>query len=174
MNRYVQPMFVRPSGYATSGISPWPALAGDPERVRFYQRILMGQGFDVGPQGASGVYNQTTADAVRRFQIAYNNLPGSQRRDPTEVVVNAQLTAETQAALNQRANGASNSVVPQVPVDVDMTNVRSFLGGGNAYTPTAETAAPGGASWGTVALVAGGVLLVGTAIVLSSSGRKSR
>lgn len=158
------PMATRPSGLARPG---WPEIANDPEYIRWFQRILIGHGFDVGPQGATGVYNQTTADAVRRFQIAYNAQPASRRQNPTSLTVNGQLDAPTQTVLArewQRAVnvGTSPTVdgIPVTPVDAHW--------GSNFLDPVVTLGTNQQGSTSPWVVVAGVTAVVGVAIAAAN------
>ena len=158
------PYATRPSGITSPD---WPEIANHPDVVRWFQRILIGHGFDVGPQGANGVYNQTTADAVRRFQIAYNAQPASQRHNPTSLTVNGQLDTPTQTVLGrewQRAvNVGTSPTVDGIPVTpIDAHWGHSFLDPTVTLGTTTQTAT---SPW---TVVAGVTAVIGVSLAVAN------
>lgn len=136
--RFVPSVMVRPSGVASPGaVYGYPEIAQHPADVATYQRILMGLGFDVGPQRADGRLGPATAHAVGRFQGWYNSEPAA-GRGPA-LVVDELLGPDTQRALNRYADRQATATVAQVPVQVDAPA---------ATSPSVAGATPIGATWG--------------------------
>ncbi len=175
----------RPSGVLLEGaVYAYPEIARHPADVGTYQRVLMGLGFDVGPQRADGQLGAATAGAVARFQRWYNGEPALGRGP--DLVVDGLLGPETQRALNRYAPRQANAPVGQVPVvvsparpaappmagstPVPATWGRSFLD----PTITLGTTTQGGTSPWTV--VAGVTALVGVSLAVANylQTRKTR
>ena len=113
-------VFARPSGDLTGTIPLDQRNVS--ERARRYQRILLGLGFNVGPQGADGRWWTNSANAVQAWSRWYNALPEGPAPSPADiesgtrlsrgpmVAVNRDLTAEKQAALDRFASRASDQL----------------------------------------------------------------
>lgn len=122
------------------------------ERARRYQRILLGLGFNVGPQGADGRWWTNSANAVQAWARWYNALPEGPAPSPADiengvrltrgplVTVNRDLTTEKQVALDRFASRASDQlsdlqvrrttvVAPPAPAQTSMLAVAGAVTG---------------------------------------------
>lgn len=136
------PLATRPSGLLPQGsVYGYPEIARHPADVGTFQRILMGLGFDVGPQRADGQLGPATAHAVQRFQIFYNSEPASGRGH--NLLVDGVLGPETQRALNRYSERQANATVGVVPVVVDPAP---------APSPSVAGSTPVAATWGSTFL----------------------
>ena len=167
--RYVPaPVLFRPTGAAAPvGTIAQNERVVSPEVMR-YQRILLGLGFTVGPQGADGRFAANTANGVQAFARWYNALPegapasaadlanGANLTRGPVVTVDRQLTPEKQVALQRFAARASDQLSD---LQVQRTTV---------------VAPPSPIPWGTVALVSAASAAVLGAIVyaINDSSKK--
>lgn len=143
-------VFARPSGDLTGTIPLDQRNVS--ERARRYQRILLGLGFNVGPQGADGRWWTNSANAVQAWSRWYNALPEGPAPSPADiesgtrltrgplVTVNRDLTTEKQVALDRFASRASDQlsdlqvrrttiVAPTAPAQTSMLAVAGAVTG---------------------------------------------
>jgi len=145
----------------------YPAILGNVDALRYYQRTLAALGYDIGPRGADGVWGDMTRRAVRAYQqrkgLAVDGIlgPDTQRALQVEPVRPA-APAVAQPAV-QRPPPASEWDTapitrihrPDQPWTQDVPTTRSFL---DNVTIAPSVAAPSGTSpWVAVAAIAAGL-----------------
>lgn len=150
---YIPPramVFARPSGDLTGTIPLDQRNVS--ERARRYQRILLGLGFNVGPQGADGRWWTNSANAVQAWARWYNALPEGPAPSPADiengtrltrgplVTVSRDMTTEKQVALDRFASRASDQlsdlqvrrttvVAPPAPAQTSMLAIAGAVTG---------------------------------------------
>lgn len=146
----------------------YPAILGNVDALRYYQRTLAALGYDIGPHGADGVWGDMTRRAVRAYQqrksLAVDGIlgPDTQRALQAEPVRPATPAAQSPVQRPPPASEWDSAPItvihrPDQPWSQDVPVTRSFM---DNLTIAPSVAAPSGTSpW--VAVAAGAALLTG-------------
>lgn len=144
----------------------YPAILGNVDALRYYQRTLAALGYDLGPRGADGVWGDLTRRAVRAYQqrkgLAVDGIlgPDTQRALQAEPMRPAPAVAQPAVQRPPPASEWDTAPVtvihrPDQPWTQDVPTTRSFM---DNLTIAPSVAAPSSTSpWVAVAAIAAGL-----------------
>jgi hypothetical protein len=140
----------------------YPAILGNVDALRYYQRTLAALGYDLGPRGADGVWGDLTRRAVRAYQqrkgLAVDGILGPDTQRALQAEPMRPAPAVAQPAVQRPPLASEWDTVPTTRVDIPWVQVpvtRSFM---DNLTIAPSVAAPSGTSpWVAVAAIAAGL-----------------